>query len=144
MKENNELQTVSAAVPAELPALNTLPDLSKGEAAPVELLGEYWTPMQVGETKRVFFYDIDENLNIDPQSGEYREQPTVRFLTQVDGDYRLIRNSSSRLVGIFQQLQNRIKPGDAFEIKYLGKKKNSTNAFSSDTWSVKQLFFNAA
>ena len=62
-------------------------------------------------------------------------------MEQRDGQLRAIRNGSRRLVGIFEQFAASVKPGDAFEITYLGKKKNNTNSFKSDNWSVKALTF---
>ena len=116
-----------------------LPDLSKAEPESLELSGEYWTPENPGESKRVFFVDIALETVLEPGTGEQRELPVVRFAENVNGTIRGIRNGSSRLVGVFQQFQASIRPGDAFEITYLGKKRNKTNAFTSDNWKVTRL-----
>ena len=120
-------------------AFTNLPDLSKAEVAPVELAGEYWSPVDVGEKKRVFFVGITEETVVEMETGENRQLTVVKFVENVDGDLRALRNGSRRLVGIFEQFASTIKPGDAFEITYLGKKKNQNNSFKSDNWSVKNL-----
>lgn len=118
--------------------LNSLPDLTKAEASPIELSGEYWTPETVGETKRVFFIGLESQQVIEPETGEYRDLPIVKFLEKADGTFRTWRNGSAKLVGLFQQFQASIKPGDAFEITYLGKKKTANGKFA-DNWSTKPL-----
>lgn len=120
---------------------NKLPDLSKAEPEPIEMSGEYWTPEHEGEKKRVFFVDFAPETVLEPGTGAQHELIVVRFVENVDGNVRGIRNGSSRLVGIFQQFQAQIKPGDAFEITYLGKKRNKTNSFTSDNWKVVRLTF---
>ena len=127
-----------ATAPAGEIVLANLPDLSNAEAAPVELLGEYWSPVNPGETKRVFFIDIVNTNSIDPASGETVELPSVRFLEKQGNTFRTIRNSSKRLVAAFEVFSGDIK-GQPFEVRYEGKKKNSTNSFLSDNWSVRPL-----
>lgn len=116
-----------------------LPDLSQAEPEPVELSGEYWTPEKEGETRRLFFVGLNMENVVDMESGETRELLVAQFAENVDGNLRAIRNGSRRLVGIFESFAATIKPGDAFEITYLGKKKNASNSFRSDNWSVKRL-----
>ena len=116
-----------------------LPDLSQAEAEPVELSGEYWTPEKEGETRRLFFVGLNIENVVDMESGETRELLVARFAENVGGNLRAVRNGSRRLVGIFESFAASIKPGDPFEITYLGKKKNASNSFRSDNWSVKRL-----
>ena len=123
----------------DLATFRNLPDLSKAEVNPVELSGEYWSPESEGETKRVFFAGLAEENVLEMETGENRTLVVAKFVEQKDGKLRAVRNGSRRLVGIFEQFANAVKPGDAFEITYLGKKKNSTNSFKSDNWSVKPL-----
>lgn len=132
--QNQQLSTAQAG----FPALNTLPDLDKAAVSPFDLLGEYWTPQSEGETKRVFFIDIVNTNSVDPASGETVELSSVRFLEKQGNNFRTIRNSSKRLVAAFEVFSGDIK-GQPFEITYLGKKKNSTNGFKSDNWSVRPL-----
>lgn len=119
---------------------NNLPDLAQATPEPVEMSGEYWTPEEVGESRRLFFFGLNVENVVDMESGETRELPVVQF---VEGDgkggVRSVRNGSRRLVGIFESFAQSIKQGDAFEIIYLGKKKNKNNSFKSDNWSVKRL-----
>ncbi len=79
-----------------------------------------------------------ENV-VEMESGETRELLVAQFAENVDGNLRAVRNGSRRLVGIFESFSASIKPGDAFEITYLGKKKNVSNSYKSDNWSVKRL-----
>lgn len=117
-----------------------LPDLSKATPEPVEMSGEYWTPEEVGESRRMFFFALNVENVVDMESGETRELPVVQFV-ELDskGDVHSVRNGSRRLVGIFESFASSIKQGDAFEITYLGKKKNKNNSYKSDNWSVKRL-----
>lgn len=137
MNKNTELQQAQSAV-AGFPALNALPDLSKCEVEPIELVGDYWSPETAGEKKRVFFYDFSNQSVLDQATGEERDLTIVRFIEPNGGDYRLIRNGSARLVGQFEQMARTLTAGDAFEITYLGKKKTTTGKFA-DSWSVKRI-----
>lgn len=137
MANNSEKQLAAAPASSGI-VLTNLPDLDQAEAAPVELLGEYWTPSNPGEKKRVFFIDIVNTNSIDPASGENVELSSVRFLEKQGDAFRTIRNSSKRLVAAFEVFSGDIK-GQPFEITYEGKKRNSTNSFLSDNWSVRPL-----
>lgn len=117
-----------------------LPDLAQATPEPVEMSGEYWTPEEVGETRRLFFFGLNLENVVDMESGETRELPVVQFVEpDGKGGVRSVRNGSRRLVGIFESFASSIKQGDAFEIAYLGKKKNKNNAYKSDNWSVRRL-----
>ncbi|MFR1667263.1 MAG: hypothetical protein ACLSVO_02965 [Alistipes sp.] len=118
---------------------NHLPDLTQAEPEPVELSGEYWTPEQEGETRRLFFVGLNVESVVDMESGESRDLLVAQFVENINGEVRAVRNGSRRLVGLFEAFQSSIKPGDAFEITYLGKKKNKNNGYKSDNWSVKRL-----
>ena len=135
---NNTTETQKRNAVATFPALNTLPDLSKCEVEPIELVGDYWSPESEGEKKRVFFYDFSTQNVIENATGEERDLAIVRFIEPVKGEYRLIRNGSARLVGQFEQMARTLSQGDAFEITYLGKKKTTTGKFA-DSWSVKRI-----
>lgn len=116
-----------------------LPDLWQAEAEPVELSGEYWSPENEGDTRRLFFVGLNMETVVEMETGESRELLVAQFAENIGGQLRAVRNGSRRLVGIFESFQASIKPGDAFEITYLGKKKNVSNSFKSDNWSVKRL-----
>jgi hypothetical protein len=115
-----------------------LPDLSVAEAAPLELTGEYWTPEKEGEKRRMFFKEIRQELTTDMASGSDVELSVAYFVEVVKGDKKVIRQASKRLTGVLETL--RVETGTPLEITYLGKKKNKTNSFSSDSWSIKPLY----
>jgi hypothetical protein len=112
--------------------------LSKAKAAPLELTGEYWTPEKEGEVRRMFFKDIRQELTIDIASGADIELSVAYFVEVQDGNKKVIRQASKRLTGALERLN--IVTGMPLEITYLGKKKNKTNSFISDNWSIKPLY----
>lgn len=114
-----------------------LPSLEKAQMAPLAMNSEYWTPEKIGEKRRLFFYDLRVEQVIDAQSGETVDLSVLYF---VDSNKNVIRQASRRLVGVFENRINSLRPGMAFEIEYLGKKKNATNSFQSDHWSVYELY----
>lgn len=131
--ENNNTQAVATV------DFRLLPDLSQAEAEPIELSGEYWTPEKEGETRRLFFVGLNMENVVEMESGETRELLVAQFAENIDGHLRAVRNGSRRLVGIFESFAATIKPGDPFEITYLGKRKDVSNSYKSDNWSVKRL-----
>lgn len=137
-KETEKQLTTAPAAEMDFPALNTLPDLAECEVAPAELLGEYWSPVDTGETKRVFFAGFGKQNTIDRQTGEDIELNIVKFVEKQGNDFRTIRNGSARLYGVFEQMARDLKPGMPFEIKYLGKKRTTTGN-SADNWSVRPI-----
>jgi len=118
--------------------INSLPDLSKAKAMPVDLMSDYWTPKKEGEKKRVFFKEVKDRDVIDKQSGEVYQLPCAFFYErQEDGTNKVICNGSKRLVGVFED--GKIQELTPIEITYKGKQHNTTNSFTSDSWSVKPL-----
>jgi hypothetical protein len=115
-----------------------LPDLSKAKAASLELMGEYWTPEKEGEVRRMFFNEIRQEMTIDFASGADIELSVAYFVEVQDGNKKVIRQASKRLTGALEMLK--VATGMPLEITYLGKRKNKTNSFMSDNWSVKPLF----
>lgn len=117
-----------------------MPDLTKAEAAPLELNGEYWSPVEVGERRRMFFKDLRVEQSIDQKSGENIELLVAYFVEPMeDGRRRVVRQASRRLTAVFENYCDSIRPGMAFEITYKGKQKNKTNQNMSDTWSIVPL-----
>ena len=126
--------------PAELsiPSIHSLPDLGEAEVLPIDMMTDYWTPEEKGETKRIFFNEIRDRDVLDKDSGEVFKLTCAYFMEkQEDGSYKTICNGSKRLVGVFEGSD--ITKYAPFEIVYMGKKSNSTNSFKSDSWSVKPL-----
>lgn len=116
-----------------------LPDLGEAIAAPLELTGEYWSPEHEGESRRMFFNEIRTEKAADMQSGENVELPVAYFVQVRDGKNIIVRQASRRLTAVFEAFAGRIEPGTPFEITYLGKRKNKTNPYMSDHWSIKPL-----
>jgi hypothetical protein len=114
-----------------------LPDLEDATTIPVDLTANYWTPQRAGESKRVFFDSVRMRPVLDQQTGEILELMCAFFFEKTEGDIKTISNGSKRLVGIFEGGQ--FERGTPFLITYLGKKKNATNGFQSDSWSVHPL-----
>jgi len=133
-------------------AINSLPDLSTAIEEPIELGYLYWTPVNIGEFKRGVVIGIENSYydKTDDKNGEITELelPCVIFAEQKpDGTWIKISNGSKRLVAVIEQC---LKTGSIIagktpiQIKYMGKKKNSTNGFSSDFFEIKPLLFKAA
>lgn len=120
-----------------------LPDLSKANELPVDLSGNYWTPENMGETKRLFFVEIKPQKVLSANgTGELIDLDCAVFLEQTkEGSVSTLVNGSRRLVGVLEQYidAGAIKQGTPLQITYNGKKRNKSNAFSSDNWSIKPL-----
>ncbi|MEG2761262.1 MAG: hypothetical protein RR921_08050, partial [Mucinivorans sp.] len=115
-------------------------DLSQATAAPLELNGEYWTPLKEGETRRMFFNELRTETTTDMASGGDIDLIVAYFVeVQPNGDKRVIRQGSRRLTAVLEMRAKEITSGTPLEITYLGKIKNKTNAFMSDSWSIKPL-----
>lgn len=117
-----------------------MPDLSKAKAAPLELNSEYWTPEKSGEMRRMFFKELCTETTTDMASGKDVDILVAYFVEVVNGNKRVIRQASRRLTAVLELRAKEIVEGTPLEITYLGKMKNKTNAFQSDTWSIKPLY----
>ncbi|WP_257657667.1 hypothetical protein [Parapedobacter lycopersici] len=110
-----------------------LPKLSELELLPFDLMADYWTPEEPGESKRLIFIGIEDRTVLDQESGKTIDLECANFLEEDEnGNIRTISNGSKRLVGLLEKM----KPYTAIYVKFLGKKKNRTNSFKSDNWSV--------
>lgn len=116
---------------------NDMDQLESADKAPIDLMGNYWTPENIGEFKRVIFDRIDASKVLAQDTGEIIELECAFFLVKENGVVKQVLNGSKRLVGALQSYN--IVKGTPLEIKYLGKKTNSTNSFKSDNWSVTPL-----
>ncbi len=118
-----------------------LPDLSESIEMPIDLMSDYWTPETPGEFKLVIFdrIDITDVLVKDEDDNDVIAQlKCAYFLEQLPNkDIKPIRNASKRLVGAI--LSAGVKRGAALKLTFMGKKKNATNSFKSDSWSVRPL-----
>ncbi|CAG5072905.1 hypothetical protein DYBT9623_04442 [Dyadobacter sp. CECT 9623] len=119
-----------------------LPILSEATEMPLDLMSDYWTPENAGEFKNVFFdrIDVSQVLTQD-ETPVLIDLECAYFLEQDDKrEIKSVRNGSKRLVGAL--LAQNVQRGTALKITYMGKKKNRSNAFKSDNWSVKPLIIN--
>lgn len=118
-----------------------LPDLDAAEEVPLDLMSNYWSPNLPGETKRVFFdciriRQIQDNANPEVLI----DLPCAFFFEKIKGEVKTISNGSKRLVAAIET--NGITRGTPLVITYIGKKRNATNSFSSDDWSIRPLVLN--
>lgn len=136
-KANEEVQTSEVV---QFNPVGNLPSLEKEmEASPISEVAEYWTPEEIGETKRVFFDCVQQVQQEDFETGEVKDMETVIMWEQdKDGNVAKITNSSARLVGSFKS--SNFPHGQALQITYKGKKKNKNNSYSSDTWDIFKLY----
>lgn len=145
-KESNIIEINKDSCNA-LTIFNELPDLSQAKESPIELGYTYWTPVNIGEFKRGILLGIENAFydKIDERTGEITELelPCVILAEQrPDGSFVKVSNGSKRLVGVVQSaLDNHaiIQGKTPIQIRYMGKRKNSTNGFSSDLFEVKPL-----
>jgi len=115
-----------------------LPDLDEAQEMPVNLMEDYWTPEKEGEAKRLFFSHFADRVLVDKDSGEVSDKLLCAYFFEKRGkEVVTVSNASKRLVGAIQN--NKIQRGTPLLITYMGKKKNSTNEFKSDSWSIKPL-----
>lgn len=131
------------AVEAGIPTFDLtqkLPDLELAEELNVDLMDDYWSPEEPGESKKVFFQKIDTRKVLDQQSGEVIDLECAFFMEKEPntGAYRTISNGSRRLVGAIQA--NGITAGMPLLITYKGKRKTQ-NGNRCDNWSIKPLIF---
>jgi hypothetical protein len=142
----SESQEVSTPVQNLLPAFDLtqpLPDLSGATMMPIDLMSDYWTPENMGESKRVFFVKLAQSPVRDINDPDVTHMlGCAYFLERTEkGEIKQIRNGSKRLVGALETAidQGQISQGTPLLITYLGKKNNKTNSFKSDAWSIKPL-----
>lgn len=134
------IRSATALVPNADIFAGQLPDLTKAEASPLELNGEYWSPREIGEKRRMFFKDLCTEQAIDQRTGGNIELLVAYFVEPLpDGKCRVVRQASRRLTAVFENFADNIVPGMAFEITYKGKMKNKSNQNMSDTWSIVPL-----
>jgi hypothetical protein len=121
-----------------------LPDLSESKELPFDLMADYWTPTEKGESKRMFFDKIAIRQVKDMQTDALIELECAFFLEQTtEGgkvQVKTVSNGSKRLVGAI--VANEIQRGTPLLVTYMGKKKNNSNNFQSDIWSIKPLIIN--
>lgn len=119
-----------------------LPGLDDAQELPFDMAGDYWSPEKSGESKSVYFVEIKTQKVLSANgTGELIDLDCAVFIELQEGIAHTILNGSRRLVGTLEQLlaAARLKQGMPLKITYMGKKKNKSNGFSSDNWSIKPL-----
>lgn len=114
-------------------------DLAKMEVASCDLSQEYWTPVNVGEKKRMIFAGVQDRTVLDQKTNDEIQLSCVVFLLPGENadEHKTVVNGSKRLVAVFEN--GGIAEGTPVQITYKGKKKNRTNGNMSDDWSVVTL-----
>jgi len=115
--------------------ISKVSNLDTAKPVGLNLSASYWSPSNVGETKRLYFIEIKTIMHVNDDTGEAKDLPTAVFVDPSTKE--VIHQGSARLVAIFQR--ENVPALTAFQITYKGKVKNSTNQFSSDAWEVYYL-----
>lgn len=129
---------------SQLSTATSLPDLASQQRHFVPLSTEYWTPQQEGEEKLVFVAGISNHDVPDMETGEIKNLECVLLLER-QGDVLMRFISASKvLVGNIRDAINRgeIIPMSTLTpvaIKFLGQKKNKSNAKLSNRWQIVPL-----
>lgn len=114
----------------------SLPDLSKAETADYQFGMDYWNPVE-GEVKRVFFAGFDEQKVPALDGNGAIDLRVAMFVEVVSGEKTMICNGAVRLVSNLEM--HDVQVGTPLQITYQGKKKNKTNNYSSDQFTIVPL-----
>ena len=110
-------------------------DLTKLERSGLNLVATYWSPQNKDESRKLVYIETKVLKHINEETGEEKLLNTCVFVDPATKE--VIHQSSARLVGVFEREMPAF--GECFDIQYLGKIKNSTNAYMSDNWAVYRL-----
>lgn len=148
MSDKNELQVRNEST-VEIQTIDlsgTIPSLKDAQELPIDLCGNYWSPEDPGESKKLIFIEIKPQTVLSAQgTGELIDLDCAVFAEQNEnGDLVTIMNGSRKLVGILEPYvsDGKIRNGTLLKITFMGKRKNKTNSYSSDNWSIKPLRIN--
>lgn len=120
----------------DIMTMKEMPDLDNAEVLQLDLSSEYWTPLNVGEAKRVVFLKVEETMVQDINDPNVIVSlPCAFFLEKDSNGIKQIRNGSRRLVAAVEN----VPKGMPLLVTYKGKIRNKNNSFSSDNWSVKPI-----
>ena len=100
-----------------------LPDLSKAEAEPVEMSGEYWTPEKEGETRRLFFVGLNMENVVEMESGESREPLNSRRISTAN----FARFATDRVAWWESSNRSRLRSSRAMLSRSLTSEKRKTS-----------------
>ncbi|CAA7195424.1 hypothetical protein [Chryseobacterium potabilaquae] len=122
--------------------LNEMPNLHEAAESPRELTSEYWTPEKEGEYKVGVIIDLRDEPCL-TEEGETIMLPCIVMISQrQDKSFETIRNGSKRLVAA---IESALDGGEVVmgqtpvKVSFVGKKKNKSNSYSSDRWSVRSI-----
>lgn len=118
---------------------NSVPtDLASYEVSSCDLSFEYWTPENVGESRRMVYVEIAMRSVPDHNNDDVSvDLPVAVFLYPSADGVKTVVNGSKRLIAVFEN--SAIESGTPVQVSYKGKKRNRTNANLSDDWSVVTL-----
>lgn len=136
----------------EISTIPVLPSLADAEVSPVSITATYLDvdELDKGWSIRCFYGGLSERDHevVDKDSGEIeiKKLKSVMMITQSeDGGMMTYESAAAVLVSTLEEKE---KQGlltmykSAFQLTFLGKKKNKTNGFSSARWDVRMLSFN--
>jgi hypothetical protein len=127
-----------------LTTLDSLPNLHEKKVSSLEFSNVYWTPQKEGEYKVGIIVDI--RMQTFPDANDATKDKDLLCIMMIaqneDLSVTQISNGSKKLVSVIQEcIENGsiVVEKTPIKITYLGKKKNKTNAYNSDNWSVKPI-----
>lgn len=129
---------------SNLTTLESLPNLHSAKTSPLEFSNTYWTPEIEGEFKVGVIVNICIQSFPDAENPEKEKDLLCIVMLSQNEDLTVtnISNGSKKLVSTIQEAVengNIVLEKTPLRITYLGKKKNKTNGFKSDNWSVKPI-----
>lgn len=122
-----------------IPNASVFEALKTAEVLPLNIVSEYWQPIDKGEMKRLIFNGVHTEQVMDTRSGEMVDLSVAYFIEPTaDGQGKVLRNASKLLVGAFEGKPWFVEGESMFQITYLGKKKFSSGNVG-DNWSIQEL-----
>ncbi len=121
--------------------VQSIPDLSNATKHFMPINVEYWTPQTEGEEKKVYIAGINMQEVPDMETGEIKTLECVMMLERQDNSLVRFISASKVLVGHVRDAIHRgeIIPMSTLtpvSIKFLGQKKNKSNAKLSNRWQI--------
>ncbi|PID45047.1 MAG: hypothetical protein CSB47_10410 [Proteobacteria bacterium] len=133
---------------SNLAVIQTLPSLKEAEVSPVSMVPTYLDvdELEKGFTMRCFYGGLSERdhevTNTETGEVEVKTLKSVIMISEDDGDMVTYESAASVLVSTLEEKERQglLTPyKTAFQLKFLGKKKNKTNGNSSARWDVRLL-----
>lgn len=137
-KELAKIENEVQIIPVDLHS--KLPDLTQAEVVPFDLCGDYWTPLEPGEFKLLFYSGLALEKAKGYNSDEIIDLECATFIERLDDTTsRKVICGSRKLVGILENLEElgRITIGTPLKITFMGTKKMSKGM--GHNWSIKPV-----